>query len=269
MGELRVTFINHSTVLIQLDGLNILTDPVWSDRVGPVQWAGPHRVRPPGLRMQDLPHIDVVLISHNHYDHLDLPSLQRIAADHHPRILAPLGNRLLLESSGIEETTELDWWECETVGNDVIVTAVPAQHFSMRGLCDRDQSLWSGFVIQGAGGPVYFAGDTGFGPHVQEIREQFGPMRLALLPIGAFNPRWVMAPIHMSPEEAVHAHGILAAATSIAIHFGTFRQADDGEFDPLTHLAARVAQAPLPKPRFWVLGFGQGVMVPAMGTAAH
>ncbi|MBI5532344.1 MAG: MBL fold metallo-hydrolase [Deltaproteobacteria bacterium] len=256
---LRVTFVNHSTVLIQVDGLNILTDPIWSMRAGPLSWIGPKRRRPPGIRFEDLPPIDVVLISHNHYDHLDIPTIERLVKRDHPRILTGLGNGAVLEAEGMQGATELDWWEVEPVGGDVLVTAVPAQHFSMRGLMDHDGTLWAGFVIESHGGPIYFAGDTAWGPHFAQIRDEFGPMRLALLPIGAFEPRWIMAPVHISPEEAVHAHHVLGAAMSVAIHFGTFAQADDGQEGPIIHLA----QAPAP-PEFRVLGFGEGADVPPL-----
>jgi L-ascorbate metabolism protein UlaG (beta-lactamase superfamily) len=247
---------------LQVDGINILTDPIWSLRAGPVAWAGPKRVRNPGLRFEDLPKIDVVLVSHNHYDHLDVRTLQRLADEHHPQFVVPLGNADLFEEEGLPEPIELDWWECETLGGRVTVTAVPAQHFSMRGLCDHNETLWAGYVIQSSGGPIYFAGDTAMGPHYREIREQFGPMRLALLPIGAFRPRFIMAPVHMSPEEAVQARRVLGASTSVGIHWKTFRQADDGMLEPLEHLADALQREHDPSLRFWVLGFGQSMDVP-------
>ena len=261
---LRVTFINHSTVLVQVDGLNILTDPIWSMRAGPLSWAGSKRKRAPGIRFEDLPPIDVVLISHNHYDHLDIPTLERLAKRDHPRFLSGLGNAAVLEAEGIEGATELDWWEVEPVGHDVLVTAVPAQHFSMRGLCDHDKTLWVGFVIESSGGPIYFAGDTAWGPHFAQVRDEFGPMRLALLPIGAFEPRWIMAPVHISPEQAVQAHHLLGAALSVGIHWGTFPQADDGQQGPLIHLAQALRDAGDPAPAFRVLGFGEGMDVPRL-----
>src|SRR5262245_27842318 len=173
-GELRVTFINHATVLIQMDGLNIMTDPIWSERASPLSWAGPRRRRPPGIRFEDLPRIDAVLISHNHYDHLDLPTLARLATEHHPWIVCPLGNRALLQQHHIASDVDLDWGQEVPLSPAVRVTAVPAVHTSARGFGDRDRTLWAGFVLRGPAGTVYFAGDTAFGPHVDEIRERYG-----------------------------------------------------------------------------------------------
>jgi L-ascorbate metabolism protein UlaG (beta-lactamase superfamily) len=261
-GGLRVTFVNHATVLVQIDGLNLLTDPIWSERASPVSWIGPRRARPPGLRFEDLPPIDVVLVSHNHYDHLDLPTLLRLARRHRPHVIVGLGNAALLEQKGIRFVTELDWWQSVSVDRETRVHFVPAQHFSARGLCDRDAALWGGFVIQGASGRVYVAGDTGFGPHFAQIGERLGPMRLALLPIGASRPRWFMASMHISPAEAVRAHQLLRAATSVATHFGTFRLGDDGQDEPAVELVKARRAAGVSADRFWVLGFGEGRDVP-------
>jgi len=261
-GELRVTFINHATVLVQIDGLNLLTDPVWSDRIGPVSFAGPTRVRPPGIRFEDLPPIDAVVVSHNHYDHLDLPTLRRVGAAHNPRFFVGLGNASTLHDARIANVQELDWWQTVELRNGVRLTAVPAQHTSNRGLADRDRTLWAGFVIEGRGGYAYFAGDTGFGPHFAQIRDRFGPPRLAILPIGAFRPEWFMHPVHVSPAEAVEAHLVLGAHRSVAMHFGTFRMADDGQDEPVEELAAARVRSGVGEDRFWVLDFGEGRDVP-------
>jgi|SRR5579862_6723603 len=269
-GELRATFVNHATVLLQVDGLNVLTDPIWSYRCSPFSFIGPRRHRPPGLRFEDLPPIDVVLLSHNHYDHLDVPTLRRLAARDHPRIFTGLGNRTFLESRRIGRSEELDWWGESEIAPGLRLRAVPAQHFSGRGLRDRDTSLWTGFVITGSSGTVYFAGDTGMGPHFEEIRERCGPIRLALLPIGAFQPEWFMSRVHLSPEEAIEAHRTLGAAASMAIHFGTFKLADDGEDLPAETIRQALREAPDPKPRFWVPGFGEGRTIEEMmGSATH
>ncbi|MHB8417003.1 MAG: MBL fold metallo-hydrolase [Myxococcales bacterium] len=260
---LRVTFINHSTALIQTAGLNILTDPIWSLRCSPVPWAGPKRVRPPGLRFEDLPPIDVVLVSHNHYDHLDLPTLRRLQESFHPRFVTGLGNGAVLGHADIPNPTELDWWRSIDLAPGVRLTAVPAQHFSNRGLLDRNDTLWEGFVLEGPAGNAYFAGDTGYGPHFAEIRRRLGPIRLALLPIGAYRPEWFMAPVHLSPVQAAQAQRDLGAATAVAIHFGTFRLADDGELEAVEALH-RALEAE-PGQRFWVLGFGEGRDVPSGG----
>jgi L-ascorbate metabolism protein UlaG (beta-lactamase superfamily) len=254
---LRVTFVGHATTLIQTGGLNILTDPVWSERASPVAWAGPRRHRPPGLRFDDLPRIDVVLLSHDHHDHLDLPTLRRLAAEHGPRFVAGLGNRRLLADAGIRPIQELDWWqEVELSGYGV--ACVPARHFSGRGLRDRGASLWCGYVLRGPGGPVYFAGDTGFGRHFEEIARRFGPPRLALLPIGAYLPQWFMGPVHMSPPDALRAHRVLGARASAALHFGTFRIADDADGEAVAILTELLRGEGADSPEFWILDLGEG-----------
>ena len=263
MGKrLRVTFVNHATVLIQTAGLNFLTDPIWSHRTSPVTWAGPVRARPPGIRFEDLPTIQVVLISHNHYDHMDRATIERLHQAHDPIFIVSLGNARLLRSWGIERVWEIDWWHYYAMGRGVRVVSVPAQHFSGRGLCDRNATLWTGFVITGQGGSVYFAGDTGHGPHFQQINQVYGKIRLAILPIGAFRPRWIMSRIHLSPAEAVRAHQVLRAHTSLAMHHGTFQLSDDGEDEPPRRLSRAIRAAGIPARRFWVLGFGEGREVP-------
>jgi len=228
---LRVTFINHATVLLQHRGLNILTDPVWSGRASPFTWAGPRRHRAPGVRFEDLPRIHLVLLSHNHYDHLDLATLRRLSAS---RFLVPLGVAKLLERERIGPVQELDWGESTKIA-DASIHCVPAMHFSARGLFDRNRTLWCGFVIEAAR-MIYFAGDTGFGEHFAQIRERFGSPDLALLPIGAYEPRWFMSAVHMSPEDAVRAHRILGAKTSIAIHHATFQLTDEAIDTPKRRL---------------------------------
>jgi L-ascorbate metabolism protein UlaG (beta-lactamase superfamily) len=258
-GALRVTFINHATTLVQQDGLNLLTDPIWSERCSPFSWIGPRRKRPPGIRFEDLPPIDLVVISHNHYDHLDLPTLRRLAETHRPRFFVGLGNRALLEKAGITRVTELDWWQSIPLGEARELIGVPAQHFSNRGLFDRDGTLWLGYLIRGPAGTTYFAGDTGGGPHFAEIRRRHGAPRLALLPIGAYRPEWFMSRVHVSPEEAVAAHETLGAATSVGIHFGTFSLADDGQDEPARAVQTALrGRPPDRRPRFLVLAPGQG-----------
>ena len=247
---LRVTLINHSTVLLQQAGLNILTDPIWSKRASPLAAIGPRRRRAPGVRWDDLPRIDVVLLSHNHYDHLELETLRRLAQRRESQFVVPSGVARLLQSQDVGPVHELDWGEFSLLG-PVKIHAVPAMHFSARGIMDRDRTLWCGYVIETPGRLVYFAGDTAFGAHFAQIRERFGPPRLALLPIGAYEPRWFMSPVHMGPDEAVKAHRILGAGTSIAIHHGTFQLTDERLDRPRQEL---LAVAP---PEFLVLDNGQ------------
>ena len=267
-GDLRVTFVNHSTVLIQMDSLNILTDPVWSKRVSPVSWAGPKRHRPPGIRFEDLPPIDLVVISHNHYDHMDLRTLRRIAARFHPRVIAGLGNAQYLASHGVPGAEEIDWWQSLPVGHGLRLSGVPAQHWSARGLADKWRTLWLGFVIDGPSGTVYFAGDTGFGEFFPVIRDRFPHIRLAILPIAPIRPRRAMAPRHASAAEAVGIAQLLGAATSMAVHFGTFQQGDDGEEEPVDSLRAVLAAAGSCAPRFWALRNGEARLVPPRDAAS-
>jgi L-ascorbate metabolism protein UlaG (beta-lactamase superfamily) len=236
-SELRTTLVNHSTVLLQQRGLNILTDPLWSERTSPLSWIGPRRHRKPGVSWDNLPPIDTVLLSHNHYDHLDLPTLRRLAACGDPTFIVPAGVARLLRSQNVGPVRELDWGESFSLPGFTI-HCVPAMHFSSRGIYDRNRTLWCGYVIQSQERLVYFAGDTGFGRHFAQIRERFGSPHLALLPIGAYEPRWFMSPVHMGPDEAVRAHQILGAKTSIAIHHGTFQLADEGLDTPGKQLIA-------------------------------
>jgi L-ascorbate metabolism protein UlaG (beta-lactamase superfamily) len=253
---IRVTFVNHATTLVQMDGLNILTDPIWSDRVSPVSFAGPGRHKPPGVRFDDLPRIDVVLISHDHHDHCDLVTLTRLWGRDHPRIFAGLGTAALLAGAHIDAAGDLDWWERRTVGS-VQIVFTPAQHWSARGATDRDRVLWGGFHLSGPSGSVYFAGDTGLGPHFRTIRERLGAPTVALLPIGAYQPEWFMSPSHMSPAQAVVAHRALAATTSVAIHWGTFDLADEGQYQPAGELTLALDARGIPHRDFRILENGE------------
>ena len=251
-----MTLVNHSTVLLQQRGFNILTDPIWSERASPFSWIGPRRRRKPGVCRENLPHIDAVLISHNHYDHMDLPTLRQLAAREDSAFIVPARVGRLLRSEKIGSVHELDWGESLPLLN-FTVRCVPALHFSSRAIWDRNMTLWCGYVIESQERLIYFAGDTAFGPHFAQIRETFGSPHLALLPIGAYKPRWFMSRVHMSPDEAVKAHEILAAKTSIAIHHGTFRLADDGIDTPSKELSAC-----WPHESFLVLKNGQFANIP-------
>ncbi len=250
-----LTFLGHAGFLLRLPGLTILTDPVFSERCSPVSWAGPKRARPPGRRLDALPPVDLVLVSHNHYDHLDLPSLSAIVARDAPAFVTPLGNARLLAQAGATRITELDWWQSHRVG-DATVTATPARHFSARTPFDGRRALWSGFMIEQAPMRVLFAGDSGDGPHWSEIGRLLGPPDLALLPIGAYDPRSLMAAVHMNPEEAVGAHLSLGAHRSIGMHFGTFQLTDEPIDEPERRLAASCSDRGLPPGAFVTLGCG-------------
>ena len=234
-SQLRVTFVNHATLLLQSEGLNLLTDPVWSKRVSPLSFAGPSRHRDPGLRLEDLPPLDALLISHSHYDHFDIPTLKALLKRHKPTVFCPLGVGKMLKKIGFTEIIELDWGQYAK-WRHLRLTCIRAQHFSARTPFDRNRTLWCGWMVGFTAGDVYFAGDTGFGDFFRAIAEKFPAIRLALLPIGAYRPQWFMGPIHMSPRQAVEAHRILRPVSSIGIHYGTFSLADDGETEPIEEL---------------------------------
>lgn len=232
---LRVTIVGHASVLIQAGGLNVLTDPVWSERASPLPFAGPRRVWAPGIAFEGLPHIDAVLLSHNHYDHMDVTTLRRLHAEHGPLMVTPLGNDAILRRAipGVRLATG-DWWERIDIGNGGEVTIVPAYHWSARTGRDRRMALWCGFMLRTAGGSVYFAGDTGYGDgHVfREVRRRIDRPDMALIPIGSYAPRWFMSPQHTDPTEAVRILEDLEAARGVGIHWGVFRLTDERREEP-------------------------------------
>jgi L-ascorbate metabolism protein UlaG (beta-lactamase superfamily) len=227
-NDIAVTFVGHSTFLLQANKLNVLTDPIWSERCSPISFLGPKRLVEPGIRFDELPKIDVVIISHNHYDHMDMPTLVRLWQRDHPVFIVPLRNRTTLTDAGIGHIVEQDWWDEANFHNGLSITAVPAQHWSGRWIIDRNEALWAGFVLSFGKKNVFFAGDTGFGPHFSAIKERFKDFDLALLPIGAFLPRWFMRDNHLSPKDALKAAEIIQARDNIPMHFGTFALGDDG-----------------------------------------
>lgn len=260
-GEVAVTFIGHSTFLLQFAGLTVLTDPVFATHAGPFGRLGPKRARPPALRLEELPAIDVVLVSHNHYDHLDLASLRRLARERRPRIVTSLGNQAWLESSGVAVAVELDWWQSAEPVPGLRVTGTPAQHFAARAPWDRCRTLWNGFVLHTAHGDAFFGGDSGWAPHFAAIRERLGAPALALLPVGAYEPRWFMTPVHMNPAEAVRAHLALGARRSLGMHFGTFQLTNEGVEEPLRALAAAREAQGVAAEDFDTLDFGETRML--------
>lgn len=229
-----ITVINHASVLIQVDNLNILTDPHYSLRASPVQFAGPKRVVKPAIAFDDLPLIDIVLISHNHYDHLDLATLKRLKDRDAPKFVAGLKTKSFLEDNDIEAAIDLDWWQ-SIIANKTKITFVPSQHWSARGIFDKREMLWGGFYIENSH-KIYFAGDTGYGKFFKIIKEKLGAPDLSLIPIGAYEPRWFMKDAHLNPKDSLQAFKDLESKKMIGIHFGTFKLTDEGYNDPIKTL---------------------------------
>ena len=242
-SKLRASFVGHASVLIQTQGLNILTDPVWSERASPVSWAGPKRIQPAGIAFADLPKIDIILISHNHYDHMDLDMIQALWRRDRPLILTPLGNDVILAGHDAAiESVALDWGDSHSFSDAIKITLEPMFHWSTRwGAIDRNKALWGAFVVETAAGAIYFVGDSGFhgGRYYKQARAKYGGFRLALLPIGTYYPRWFFGYHHQDPREAVAAHRLLNASHSLGIHFGTF----DLSLTPYAEPARRLRQA--------------------------
>ncbi len=265
-GSVVITWVGHASFLLQIGGLNVLSDPVWSERASPVTFAGPRRWVAPGIPLDALPPIDVVLISHNHYDHLDDVTVRRLVVQApDARWMVPLGLTGFVRSRGARRVLEFDWWQEERV-NGLMIGCTPAQHFSARGFGDQNQTLWCGWALGSAARRVYFAGDTGYHPAFGAIAERFGPFHAALLPIGAYEPRWFMRPVHMNPEEAVHAFADLdavrpvgggQASVMVPMHWGTFKLTDEPMDEPPVR-AARAWQAAGRSPtQLWVLAHGE------------
>lgn len=259
-GELRVTYVNHATVLLQIDEANILTDPIWSFRAGPFSWMGVKRIRKPGVAFEDLPKIDLVLISHDHYDHLDLPTLTKIVQKDDPMILTGLGLKPFLKKHGVLKTVELDWWQTYKPEKSALtITFVPSLHSSGRWPLLGNKSLWGGYVVSNQEGNIYFAGDTGYGDFVDKIHKRFDRFRLTILPVGSYEKRWFMKNQHMNPDDAVKMHIVLQSLQSVGIHFGTFAEHPEQTVDAHERdLAKALNERSVDKSRFWILKFGEG-----------
>jgi L-ascorbate metabolism protein UlaG (beta-lactamase superfamily) len=259
-ANLRISFVGHASILLQTGGLNILIDPVWSERASPFAFIGPKRVNAPGIAFDDLPPIDVALVSHGHYDHLDAATLSALATPHRTRVIAPLGNDSAMRAADPSIAVETrDWGGEVALSNDVRVTLAPMRHWSARGLTDRNKALWASFVIETPAGRIYHVGDSGYGDglYFRAARDQYGPFKLAILPIGAYEPRWFMRENHMNPEEAVQAFRDSGAEYALAHHHGTFQMADDGYEAPVLALAAALKAAGVPPERFRKLKPGE------------
>jgi L-ascorbate metabolism protein UlaG (beta-lactamase superfamily) len=250
---IRLTHVGHATTLIQVAGVNLVTDPVWSARASPFTFIGPKRVCAPGIAFDDLPPIDVVLLSHNHYDHLDIATLRRLVGRDDPLILTPLGNDTIVRQAAPKaRVAAMDWWDAQDALDGLRVTLVPAQHWSARGTRDRRMALWGGFFIRSPAAAIYFAGDTGYGDGslFRAIAERLGSPDVALLPIGAYEPRWFMTDQHINPEEAVRIFTDIGIGHAIGIHWGVFGLSDEGRDDPALALAEALALAGVAPERF-------------------
>ena len=250
---LRVALVGHATMLAQVAGLNILTDPIWSDRASPVRFAGPRRANPPGIAFAALPPIDIVLVTHNHYDHLDVETISRLRAAHGCRVVAPLGNDAIIRAHDDSVPIDvLDWGQSIGIGHGIAAHLEPANHWSARGINDRRMALWGAFVLTTPAGVIYLAGDTGYGDGdtFRAVRTHFGPPRLAILPIGAYEPRWFMKSQHMNPADAVQAFDDLGAQAAIGVHWGTFQLTNEAVDQPERDLADALAPTEIPPEQF-------------------
>jgi N-acyl-phosphatidylethanolamine-hydrolysing phospholipase D len=264
-----VTWIGHATMLVRLAGMNILFDPIFSERASPVGFAGPRRVVPLPIDIPDLPKIDVVMISHNHYDHLDVESVLRLAAMEQgsPRFLVPMGLKAWFATLGITRVDEYDWWQETRVGG-LRITFVPVQHWSKRRLDDANRTLWGGWVVEGEGVRLIHVGDTGYSPDFRDIGRRLGPFDMAFIPIGSYAPRWFMQVMHVDVPEAVQIRADLNAARAIGMHWGTFESLSDEPLDEPPRVLARERQERgLARAAFDVMKIGETRRLEAAGPA--
>jgi L-ascorbate metabolism protein UlaG (beta-lactamase superfamily) len=260
----RLSFVGHASWLIQTSGLNVLVDPVWSMRASPLRWAGPKRHNDPGIAFDALPPIDVVLVSHGHYDHLDVATLSKLATKFAPRVITPLGNDLTMRAAdGAIKAEAFDWHDRVELGGGIAVTLVPTRHWSARGLFDRNTALWASFVLETPAGKIYIVCDSGYGDggHFRRVAQAHGPLRLAILPIGAYEPRWFMQDQHMNPSDAVKALADCGAQQALAHHHGTFQLTDEAIDAPAIALGVALDEAKISRERFVALKPGQVVEV--------
>lgn len=255
--DIRVTYVNHATFLVQIAGLNILTDPVFSERTSPVSFIGPKRIHQPGIDIVDLPKIDIVLISHDHYDHLDLASIEQIAKRDNAKVFMGLGVRKHLDDE--VNAIEMDWWDSAVINDKTKVWFVEVQHFSGRTLMDRNETLWGGFLIEINGKKIYFGGDSGYANHYEKTFDKFGQIDVAFLPIGAYAPRKLFKPIHLDPAEAVQAHLDLQAKLSIGMHYGTFQLSAEPYAEPIELLNKAKQERSVANSSFITLEIGKPI----------
>jgi L-ascorbate metabolism protein UlaG (beta-lactamase superfamily) len=261
-SEASITWIGHSTFLIEFEGLRVITDPVYSDWIGFTSWLSSTRVTPPALKLEQTPKVDLILVSHDHFDHMDLPSLEFFAKRDDPVIVAGLGSKPLLEETGFKKIVELDWYANHSIRDGVSVTFIPAQHWSMRVPFVRNTRLWGGFYLKVRDKTLYFVGDTGYHPKLfKEIHDRVGPVDFAFIPIGAFKPQDFVRDQHIDPIDAVELHRDVKSRKSVGMHFGTFQLTDEGIDEPCELLESTVKKKELGSDEFTCMAIGETRML--------